>query len=254
MKPFLPFLIALCSCIMVSACKPSGEEQVNEVIVKLDQAFLAYKGGEYDQFYALMSETNSILVYLEPFKGVPDFSTYTIGNNLCDLGAIKDYHSSLSHILKDMIWVMQGKQLTSGERSLIARTLKDIASAVKRNAPLASQSDIAQRRDCDQYFPGYSERVRAVEEYAKGSLHLWLGLYEETYGRSAVQDAQGFTRARQIMDLNNWNTLSESEKHYFTLGDPEVEKCLSAFIGNKAPSAEVANTDDVARLCRQGLD
>lgn len=247
-------LFALSSFVLVSGCKPSGEEQVNDVIQKLDRAFLAYKEGEYDHFYSLMSDTNSTLVYLEPFKGVPDYSTYTIGNNLCDLGAIKDYHRSLSFILEEMIPVMKGKRLSRGEREIIARTLEDIATAVKRDASLASQSDSAQRRDCDRYFPGYSDRVRSVEDYAKASLASWLSHYESIYGMSAIKDAEGFLHVQQVMELNNWDALSKQEKDYFTFGDPEVERCVAGFIGNNAPPSEVASTEDVARLCRQGLN
>jgi hypothetical protein len=253
---FSPFAlsVALCSCILVSGCKPSGEEQINGMIVKLDQAFSAYKSGDYDQFYGLVDETLDTVVYIEPFRGVPDGTYYTFRNGRCDLSAIKEYHRILSGDLKSMISLMQGKRLSFAEYNLIASSLSLIAWDVKRDAPLHSNDETTQYQDCDQYFPGYSDRIEEVDEYIKESLPQWLDLYKEIYGRDAIEQAEGFARARQMSDPSNWDGLSEQEKEYFTLGDPEVEACVNAFIGNSAPSAEIASTDDVARLCREGLD
>lgn len=252
-SPFA-LLIALCSFILVSGCKPSGEEQVNGMIVKLDQAFLAYKGGDYDQFYELLSETRRTVVYIEPFSGVPDRTNYTARNGRCDLSAIREYHHSLSGDLERMISLMQGKRLSFAEYDLIASSLRLISWDVKQDTTLHSKHETAQYQDCDRYFPGYSDRIEAVDEYTKESLPQWLALYKEIYGRDAIEQAEGLARARQMSDLNNWGGLSEQEKEYFTLGDSEVEACVNAFIGDSAPSAEIASTDDVARLCREGLD
>lgn len=252
LRPPKALLIAL-SVLLVSGCKPTLEEEVNEALRQLDLAFIAYKDADYDRFSALMSEAGRPGLFLEPLPGVPEASIFTRRDGRCDLYTLGRYHAVMSSPLEEMLPVLQGTRLTGRERRMAASALEELSRAVKRDLfDIMGNQD--QRRDCDRYFPQYSNRLQAVEDYARASLPSWLAAYEVAYGSNAIEDAKQFSRIDQMMDLGNWGALSPQEKEYFTFGDPEVENCIVAFIDKEAPSPEVANTEGIARLCRQGLD
>ena len=246
--------IVLSSVVALIACtpEPTNVEKMKSVNAGLGEALTAFKQGDYNIYYDKKSSALSVIVLIEPSAELPDFSEYTIKNGICDTHSIMGLYHVLEEYVDPALRLLDG----SGEMDLGIKL--DTAEFLETNAlrPI-DKYDAKRFKDCNRLIPGFTDQIDDGVEYVKSSLPEWRGVYAERTGETSVAVQSDLRQDRVATarreNLANWDSMSDEERRYFTLGDKEVEDCVAAFIGGSAPDPSIASTTDVSDLCRSGL-